>query len=389
MTIKEAQDKLVATARSQLGTREGANNYNKYADDPMIAKLYGWIPQNQPWCCTYANWCYLNTFGYDIGSRLTYGGTAACKNSASLFRVAGAFVKTPQIGDQVFYYVSGDINHTGIVVSIDGNSFQAVEGNHSDKVSLVTHKIKGGDVAGFGRPNWKLVENIDANTIPDTVVPSEDSSTAEKRILKKGMSGTDVRKMQEDLIALGYDLGIWGADGDFGRDTRDAVKKFQEDYNVTPVDGEVGSITYSAIEAALSKKKGEVDKVTNIDAIQPDPKPVIFLNGDIDEDTPVVIKPTTHQYPSVVIGGIIDEDPPDDGYKFHVGDMVEFIGNGWYKSANAKIGVKVKPQRMIVIDTNHAAAHPYKIRTLQRFSPLGTGWVDEDALKEIKNEEEG
>ena len=34
------------------------------------------------------------------------------------------------------------------------------------------------------------------------------------------MSGTDVLKVQENLIKLGYDLGRWGADGDFGRDTR-------------------------------------------------------------------------------------------------------------------------------------------------------------------------
>lgn len=392
MTIQEAKTKFVAFVRSQLGYREGANNYNKYADDPKIARLYGWTPQNQPWCCTFVNWCFLNEFGYDIGSRLTYGGTAACSNSASLFRVAGAFVTTPEIGDQAFYYVGGSINHTGIVVSIDGNSFQTVEGNYSDKVSLVTHKIRGGDVAGFGRPNWKLVEGMDSSTVPDADTPADDSNVApsEKRILRKGMSGEDVRKMQEDLIALGYDLGSWGADGDFGGDTRNAVKKFQEDYNCKPIDGEVGPLTYAAIDAALKKKKGESDNVTNIDAIQPDPKPTVVLGGNIDEETPVVIKPVVHQYPTIVIGGNIDdENPPDDGYKFHIGDMVDFIGNGWYRTANAKIGVKVDPQTMIIIGVNHTAAHPYRIRTLQRFNPLGTGWVDEDALKEIKSDEEG
>ena len=386
MTINEAKEKFVAFVRSQLGTREGANNYNKYADDPKIAKLYGWVPQNQPWCCTFTNWCYLNCFGYDIGSRLTYGGTAACRNSADLFKSAGAFVKTPEIGDQAFYYVSGGINHTGIVVSIDGNSFQAVEGNYSDKVSLVTHKIYGGDVAGFGRPNWKLVEGVSESSIPDTNTPVEPANT-EKRILRKGMSGTDVLKVQENLIKLGYDLGRWGADGDFGRDTREAVKKFQTDYKVEPIDGEVGPITYAAIDEALKKKKEESGKVTNIDAIQPDPKPTIVLGGNIDEETPVVIKPVVHQYPSIVIGGNIEDEIPDDGYRFHIGDIVHFIGNGWYLTANGRIGIKVKQQDVLIIGTNHSAAHPYRIRPLQRFSVIGSGWVDEDALKELEIDE--
>lgn len=364
MTINEGKEKLVALARSQLGTREGANNYNKYADDPKITKLYGWNPQNQPWCCTLANWCYLNCFGYDIGSRLTYGGTAACKNSASLFKAAGAFVKTPEIGDQSFYYVGGDINHTGIVVSIDGNSFQAVEGNYSDKVSLVTHKIVGGDVAGFGRPNWKLVEGIDGSTIPDATVPVDDSpvAPAERRILRKGTSGTDVRKLQEDLIALGYDLGSWGADGDFGRDTRDAVKKFQADYNVQPIDGEVGPLTYAAIDAAIENRKRETDNAGS-------------------KTSPSVINPSTPQYPSIVIGGNVEDEVPDDGHKFHIGDTVRFIGNYWYLTAKGNLAVKVNPQNVLIIQTNHDAVHPYKIRTLNRFSLFGSGWVNESALR--------
>ena len=95
MTQSEAKQKLINTAKTQVGYREGSNNWNKFADDPMIAKLYGWVPQNQPWCCTFVNWCFLTTFGYDIGSKLTYGGTAACANSAQLFRNNGAFVHFP------------------------------------------------------------------------------------------------------------------------------------------------------------------------------------------------------------------------------------------------------------------------------------------------------
>ena len=47
------------------------------------------------------------------------------------------------------------------------------------------------------------------------------------RVLRKGMDGSDVKQLQESLIKLGYNLGSWGADGDFGKVTEEAVIKFQ------------------------------------------------------------------------------------------------------------------------------------------------------------------
>ena len=71
------------------------------------------------------------------------------------------------------------------------------------------------------------------------------------RILKKGMTGSDVKEMQSDLILLGYNCGSCGADGDFGSDTKTAVKAFQK-ANKLDVDGEYGPNTHNAMLAALS-----------------------------------------------------------------------------------------------------------------------------------------
>lgn len=239
MTI--AKDNLINRALSQVGYQEGPNNYNKYADDPKITRLYGWNVQNQPWCCTFVNWCYLNEFGYDMGSQLTYGGTAACDNSATLFKNHGAFVQIPNPGDQAFYYVGGKINHTGIVVKVEGTLFTTVEGNYSDKVSLVQHNIGDGNVAGFGRPCWAIVEGSREQE-PET--PKQDA------ILYKGMmKNASVKAMQAMLMDLGYDLGKWKDDGDYGNDTFRAVAEFQEDHGL-PVTGSVNQKTLDAIKAA-------------------------------------------------------------------------------------------------------------------------------------------
>ena len=156
MTKTEAVQKLIAVARAEIGYREGANNYNKYAEDPRITELYGWDVQNQPWCCTFVSWCFLQAFG-DIGGPMTYGGSAACANQAALYRAKQAFKPTPEAGDQIFFYSGGGINHTGIVVEVNAGAIRTVEGNYSDSVSLCTYTIGNSKIAGYGRPNWDLL----------------------------------------------------------------------------------------------------------------------------------------------------------------------------------------------------------------------------------------
>ena len=70
------------------------------------------------------------------------------------------------------------------------------------------------------------------------------------RIIKYGYAGEDVKLMQEMLLKLGYDLGIWGCDGDFGDCTDLAVRAFQKDARLD-VDGECGPTTLVALEKAV------------------------------------------------------------------------------------------------------------------------------------------
>ena len=69
--------------------------------------------------------------------------------------------------------------------------------------------------------------------------------------LKKGMRGNAVKQLQQNLIKLGYNLGKYGADGDFGNMTENAVKSFQTTKNLK-ADGIVGQKTYAAITEALN-----------------------------------------------------------------------------------------------------------------------------------------
>ncbi len=67
---------------------------------------------------------------------------------------------------------------------------------------------------------------------------------APKRMLRYGMSGSDVKALQQRLTALKYYSGA--ADGVFGSNTLEAVWAFQEVQHLT-VDGVVGPITGRAL----------------------------------------------------------------------------------------------------------------------------------------------
>ena len=66
------------------------------------------------------------------------------------------------------------------------------------------------------------------------------------RILKRGMSGADVKTLQAALIAYGYSCGAAGADGDFGAGTETALKKFQSKYSLG-ADGIAGKGTWGKL----------------------------------------------------------------------------------------------------------------------------------------------
>lgn len=71
---------------------------------------------------------------------------------------------------------------------------------------------------------------------------------APRTILKRGMKGDDVRKLQQRLIELGYALPKYGADGEYGSETATAVKAFQRDRGLQ-ADGIAGEATLAALYA--------------------------------------------------------------------------------------------------------------------------------------------
>lgn len=72
-------------------------------------------------------------------------------------------------------------------------------------------------------------------------IPKPEQKYNLNRVLKKGLKGNDVKKLQERLNELNFSCGK--ADGDFGVKTEKSVKKFQKSKKLKQVDGIVGKDT--------------------------------------------------------------------------------------------------------------------------------------------------
>jgi peptidoglycan hydrolase-like protein with peptidoglycan-binding domain len=70
--------------------------------------------------------------------------------------------------------------------------------------------------------------------------------------LQAGAKGEPVKAVQNALLDMGYAMPKFGADGDFGGETRKAVREFQTDRKL-PVTGNVDAATLAALDKAAPK----------------------------------------------------------------------------------------------------------------------------------------
>lgn len=86
--------------------------------------------------------------------------------------------------------------------------------------------------------------------------------------LRRGSSGSDVKKMQQSLIDAGYDVGTAGADGIYGSATEAAVRKYQQD-NGLVVDGVAGNQTLGKLYTPAQSSPTTTQQSTPTEAAKP------------------------------------------------------------------------------------------------------------------------
>jgi len=257
MANQDPVQKVLDIARCEVGYHEQGDNITKYAADLDRTNWYNGAKNGFPYCDVFYDWLFYKAFGDPLGREMICqpagSAGAGCLYSAQYYKNAGRWhTANPRPGDQIFFSWSpGEYSHTGLVESVGNGEVRTIEGNTSDMVARRTYAQNDPRIIGYGRPRWELAGGSS----------SESGGTgggSVGRILKKGCTGTDVTVLQENLMALGYDLGRWGADGDFGNDTYNAVVQFQRDHGLE-ADGEAGPDTLGALETALKESAGTTE----------------------------------------------------------------------------------------------------------------------------------
>ena len=127
--------------------------------------------------------------------------------------------------------------------------------NLEDATWFHTHMHEIAESAAKG-----LCEYFGIPYIAPAATPSTPVVTA--TILRKGSTGPEVKSLQKKLLQIGYYLGSYGADGDYGDATVTAVRKFQKD-NSLAVDGEAGPNTLAAVDKILPIVQQEQKAIAN------------------------------------------------------------------------------------------------------------------------------
>ena len=136
----------------------------------------------------------------------------------------------------------------GVALRFDGHVGYYIGGGYAVEWRGFAYGCVKTKVSGRKWTHWYKLPWIDYG---EGALTAPVETALGSRVLKNGSVGTDVKKLQELLVKLGYDIGNCGIDGDYGADTAKAVKLFQA-RNGLKQDGQYGENTHKALMAAIS-----------------------------------------------------------------------------------------------------------------------------------------
>lgn len=191
-------ERVIATARTEIGYLEkasnsqledktanaGDKNWNKFAAFlDNLGVVYNGKKNGYAWCDIFVDWCFITTFGLDLGMALlcqAFSGLGAgCTYSMKYFKDKGQFFASdPQPGDQIFFTNDGGKTsyHTGLVVDVKGGTVYTIEGNTSSLAGVVpnggcvrdkSYKLTASYIAGYGRPDYSIVQKEEPEMTQD------------------------------------------------------------------------------------------------------------------------------------------------------------------------------------------------------------------------------
>lgn len=234
-----------ATLEKQMVNKYGTNwktNSEAKTDTYYWSAYRGskWINHNVSDCSGLFVWAY-KAFGAQIAHGSNSIWNKYCSSQGELINGMRDDGKELKPGTAVFVCKEGgNRSHIGLYAG-DGTVIEAEGTLNGVTTSRIDNKKWN---------EWGELKAVDYSG-GDTGFPD---STGWHPTLRRGSKGEDVVLMQTWLYRLGYDIGVAGIDGDYGRGTEQAVKAFQSDHKLG-VDGVCGPMTWDALEKAVQQQE--------------------------------------------------------------------------------------------------------------------------------------
>lgn len=228
---------VVSVAQQYIGVKESPANSNRQ----MFGEWYGW--NGVAWCAIFVSYCFYKA-GMPLPAIQSRKGFAYCPYGVKHYKDVRKFDKTPTEGDIVFFDwdADGKADHVGIVEKVlAGNKIQSIEGNtsyndNSNGGEVMRRTRSLSTILGFAHPDYDQ-----DSTYSNDGTPSYPGHYI--TLTSPLQRGPEIKEWQEQMIALGYDLGTSGADGVFGQKSHAALIQFQIDRNLQ-ADGVLGPIAW-------------------------------------------------------------------------------------------------------------------------------------------------
>lgn len=389
-SVRYTAKKLIAIAVSQIGYHEkagnanlddptansGSGNWTKYARDLARAGYYNGNKNGYAWCDVFVDWCFWILADRDarLGQTIecqTGDCGAGCLFSRQYYQQQGRLFNTPEPGDQVFFTQNGEICHTGIVETVNGNRITTIEGNTSDQVARRSYALGNSYIKDFGRPKYEP----DDGTVESAVTPGETSpATGDKTV---------------DELAQEVIQGLWGN----GDDRKNGLTAAGYDYGA--VQARVNALLSAPVDPPTPTYKPP--DTTNTTVVYATDDYYIVQPGDTlgeiaaryGMDYWELAEYNRIDNPNIIQIGQRIEIPKRGGGATHagsgktrkLGDEVYFSGNTHYLTANDMRGYPCRPGRAIVTGI-FDGIHPYHLIRAEESCTV-YGWVNADDIEDL------
>lgn len=253
MTEAQIREKVVATAKTWIGYNEADGSHRQIVDvynsHRPLARGYA-LKYTDAWCAGFVSAVAIRLGLTDImPTEVGVGEMIKLYQRLGRWKESDSYIPRP--GD-IIMYAWGDngvgdctsgASHVGIVVSCDGKIITVIEGNKNDAVGYREIAVNGRYIRGFGLPDYaSKATEAEPTTPAPTPAPEKKEVTVnvELRMLKRGMSGNDVRAAMLLMKDKGYyPYTIPATDKLFGPKMEAGVRRMQAEHNLG-VDGMIG-----------------------------------------------------------------------------------------------------------------------------------------------------